>query len=248
MTVWRELTLENLCSLKAGFAFKLEHQGQTDGELPFIKVSDMNDPGNEIAIRHSRHRVGSALAEKLRLRPLPAGTVAFAKIGEALKQNRVRQIVAPTIVDNNMMGAVPNEAEVDPKYFYYLLSTFDFAATATGTALPYLTLSVLYRARFRVPDISTQRHIGSVLSAYDDLIEVNQRRIAILEEMARRLFEEWFVRFRFPGQEAEPDSDHLDQGSLPPGWRKLPVSALANVRRGRSYKGTELVDEAGYPS
>ena len=50
-----------------------------------------------------------------------------------------------------------------------------------------------------VPPIAEQRRIASVLGAYDDLIEVNRRRIALLEEMARRLFKEWFVRFRFPG-------------------------------------------------
>ncbi len=66
----------------------------------------------------------------------------FAKIGEALRQNRLRQIVRETIVDNNMMGAVPRVDKIDPRFFYYALSQFDFSRIAQGTALPYLPYMV----------------------------------------------------------------------------------------------------------
>lgn len=68
-----------------------------------------------------------------------------------------------------------------------------------------------------LPPLETQRRIASILGAYDDLIEVNRRRIAVLEEMARGLFEEWFVRFRFPGHETVPILD-TQNGPLPEGW------------------------------
>lgn len=87
-----------------------------------------------------------------------------------------------------------------------------------------------------LPDYDTQRRIAGILSAYDDLIEVNQRRIAILEEMARRLFDEWFVRFRYPGHEAVPLVE-TELGSVPEGWDHGTVSDLSGfISRGISPK------------
>jgi type I restriction enzyme S subunit len=75
-----------------------------------------------------------------------------------------------------------------------------------------------------VPPHSTQDHITSVLSAYDDLIENNRRRIALLEEAARMLYREWFVRFRFPGHEHVKLID-----GVPEGWERLPASEAFEV-------------------
>ena len=74
-------------------------------------------------------------------------------------------------------------------------------AGATREALPKYLLESF---EIELPPLDVQRRIAGILSAYDDLIEVNTRRIAILEEMARRLFDEWFVQFRFPGAETRP--------------------------------------------
>ncbi|MBS1029099.1 restriction endonuclease subunit S [Gluconobacter albidus] len=86
-----------------------------------------------------------------------------------------------------------------------------------GSSQSAYTIENLKRMEIRLPSLETQGRITSILGAYDDLIEVNRRRIAALEEMARGLFEEWFVRFRFPGHEAVAIEDTPD-GSLPAGW------------------------------
>lgn len=100
---------------------------------------------------------------------------------------------------DNTIVARPKSGDVG--YFYYLLKALELNRHAGGAAQPLVTQTVLKGVPARVPDIPTQRRIASILSAYDDLIENNTRRIAILEEMARRIYEEWFVRFRFPGHE-----------------------------------------------
>ena len=79
------------------------------------------------------------------------------------------------------------------------------------------TSDVFARSAFRLPPLPDQRRIASILSAYDDLIENNTRRIAILEEMARRIYEEWFVRFRFPGHEGVRMVES-ELGLVPEGW------------------------------
>jgi type I restriction enzyme S subunit len=82
-----------------------------------------------------------------------------------------------------------------------------------------------------VPPLETQRRISSILSAYDDLIENNTRRIEILEEMARRLYEEWFVQFRFPGHEGVEFTDS-SLGLIPVGWTVGCLQDVITLQRG----------------
>ncbi|EQD63211.1 restriction modification system DNA specificity domain protein, partial [mine drainage metagenome] len=130
--------------------------GLAVGDVPFIKVSDMNLAANAIAVREANNWVDDNYLARVRAKPFPSGTTVFAKIGEALRQNRVRKIVRPTLIDNNMMGAIPNLNVISAEFLYYRLAIFDIAATATGTALPYLTVSTLERQRFRIPPIEEQ--------------------------------------------------------------------------------------------
>ena len=88
---------------------------------------------------------------------------------------------------------------------------------STGAATKFLTLGILREMGLRIPPIETQRTITSLLSAYDDLIDNNLRRIKILEEMAQSLYKEWFVDFRFPGHENVTMVDS-PLGMIPEGW------------------------------
>jgi type I restriction enzyme, S subunit len=81
-----------------------------------------------------------------------------------------------------------------------------------------------------LPPLPEQKCIASILKAYDDLIEVNRQRIALLEEMAQRLFEEWFVRFRFPGHE-DCEVVQTPDGPMPEGWRRVTLEALCSETR-----------------
>ncbi len=88
-----------------------------------------------------------------------------------------------------------------------------------------------------LPPLPAQRRIASILSAYDDLIENNTRRIAILEEMAKRLYEEWFVHFRFPGHEnAKFNAD------LPEGWEQKSIQDYIELAYGKALKATDRTD------
>ena len=77
----------------------------------------------------------------------------------------------------------------------------EFSGLFTGSTIKHLPREKLAKVPIRIPPLSTQRRIADVLSAYDDLLENNRRRIRLLEEAARLLYQEWFVRFRFPGHE-----------------------------------------------
>ncbi|HEY5581344.1 MAG TPA: restriction endonuclease subunit S, partial [Rhodoferax sp.] len=121
----------------------------------------------------------------------------------------------------NAVKLVPRST-LDGSFLFYLLRDKKFGAYIVGTAQgaanqAAITLESIRAFTFALPPIEQQRRIASILSAYDDLIENNTRRIAILEEMARRLYEEWFVRFRFPGHEGVPMVES-ELGLVPEGW------------------------------
>lgn len=110
---------------------------------------------------------------------------------------------------------------VDTKYLYYALQT------APVEQFGYQRhFKLLKQSEISVPSLPMQRRIASILGTYDDLIDVNQRRIALLEKMSSRLFEEWFVRFRFPGHESHQIVETPD-GQLPEGWRRTTIGEAA---------------------
>ena len=125
------------------------------------------------------------------------------------------------------------------RYIYYALrlQLELMKSISTGVATKFLTLSLLNRTQIPVPPLPTQRKIAGILSAYDDLIENNARRIKILEEMARTLYREWFVEFRAPGvklRKATPDEKKVTgKDVFPAGWELKALGDIAQeVRRG----------------
>jgi type I restriction enzyme S subunit len=98
----------------------------------------------------------------------------------------------------------------------------------------------LHQLKVRAPDRSTQAAIVSILSAYDDLIENNRQRIALLEEAAKMLYREWFVHFRFPGHEHVKIID-----GVPEGWERCSLGSIAETNRG-AYGANELPERINY--
>ena len=134
--------------------------------------------------------------------------------------------------------------QVDPSkgdegfLLYYMLNPRvreRLEALGHGTTVPRLYKEDILDFEVRAPDVGRQRRIASILSAYDDLIENNTRRIAILEEMAKAIYREWFVNFRFPGHE-NVEMVESELGLIPEGWEVLPFSSIADILSGGTPK------------
>jgi type I restriction enzyme S subunit len=129
---------------------------------------------------------------------------------------------------------------VDTKWAYYQLLDFDINNLDSGSAIPSTSREAFYQIPVRLPPLPTQRKIAALLSTYDDLIENNTRRIAILEDMAQAIYREWFVHFRFPGQEGARrlslEWERLEIGDLP-------IQIIDGDRSSRYPKRHELQDE-----
>ena len=153
---WEVKALGELCTLRAGSAFPKASQGKTTGKYPFVKVRDMNLTGNSVGILDATNWVDDDDMKQLKGHHFPRETTVFAKIGEGLKQNRIRTLTRPTLIDNNMMGAVPNTDIIKPLILFHVLSQFDFGEIAGGTALPYLTAGALRSLLVPVPHLKQQ--------------------------------------------------------------------------------------------
>jgi type I restriction enzyme S subunit len=142
----------------------------------------------------------------------------------------------------------PRDTEViNTKFLYYALrlKLDEFRSFSTGAATKFLTLTILNETEIQAPPLQVQRRIAGILSDYDELIENSQRRIKILELMARALYREWFVEFCFHGHESVPLVPSL-LGEIPQGWEVKKLGELLNVDKGVSYNGAGLT-EVGNP-
>lgn len=122
----------------------------------------------------------------------------------------------------------------DPRFVYYKLQTLHLERFNGGVSVPTLNRNVLDTLPLKVPVLSEQKRIASVLSAYDDLIENNRRRIQLLEQAARLLYKEWFVHLRFPGHEHVKIKD-----GVPEGWESKHLSELVTTQYGFTETATD---------
>lgn len=146
------------------------------------------------------------------------------------------------IVSTGFAVLRPDLKKLDDRYLYYLVTDYNFtaflAANEKGAAYPAVTPEVIARAKILLPPLPTQRKIAKILSAYDDLIENNLKRIKLLEEMAQKTYEEWFVRLKFPGHET---AKFDKKTGLPEGWKKVKLGDYIKFIKGKKVE--ELFDE-----
>jgi type I restriction enzyme S subunit len=136
----------------------------------------------------------------------------------------------------------PRQDVLNPYYLNYLLSGPELRGwmegVATGVTVPHLNMADIRSMELPpLPSLITQQRIAAILSAYDDLIENNNRRIQLLEEMAQRIYHEWFVDFRYPGHEDVPVVES-ELGPIPKGWRLAPFTDLADILSGGTPRTT----------
>lgn len=138
-------------------------------------------------------------------------------------------------INSGMVILRANGEIVDARFLYQILKSEYyrpyFKQYCTGSAQPQLPIKNFSQIYLNVPDIKTQHRIADILSAYDDLIENNQKQIKLLEEAAQRLYKEWFVDLRFPGHENTKIVD-----GVPEGWSRGMLKELISVNYGKDHK------------
>lgn len=232
---WLQVSLGNYVETQKGFAFKSEWFAHSGHQI--VKVSNFSDDSidasqlvcipDEIGNKYLRYALfpGDVVVQTVGSWPSNPASV----VGKCV---RVPKKLNGALLNQNAVRLSPKEG-LDKRFLFYLLKDSRFKTFIVGTAQgaasqAAITLDSIRAYEFLLPSPSTQGRIASILSAYDDLIENNTRRIAILEEMARRIYEEWFVRFRFPGHE-QVKMVESELGVIPEGWSIIPVTRAVEV-------------------
>ena len=174
---------------------------------------------------------------------LPARAVCVVCIGATI--GKVCMTNRPSFTNQQVNSVIVNENEHDPFFVYHLLATFreELKANAGGAATPIINKTAFSEIEVNVPSLSVQQRIAGILSAYDDLIENNQRRIRILETMASALYREWFVEFRFPGHDKIPRVAS-PLGDIPQSWEVKKLKDVCHLTMGQSPK-SEFYNQIG---
>ena len=136
----------------------------------------------------------------------------------------------------------PNPGQADSRYLLYFFLSRNWrnvveSSVITGATVDRVPLEKFPSFPAALPRLDVQQQIAGVLSAYDDLIENNRRRMALLEEAARQLYHEWFVRLRFPGHE----HTRITNG-VPEGWERVPLGNLVTLNYGKALKAEDRAD------
>ncbi len=229
---WKEYKLGDLITIKHGYAFKGE----------FITLEETNN----ILLTPGNFKIGGGFKDdKLKYYngPIPKNYVLkkddvivtmtdLSKMADTLGFSAKVPKGNKIYLHNQRIGLVEkknNDFDID--FIYWLLRFEGYqkfvAGSATGATVKHTSPNKIYAFKFKAPaKIDTQRRIASILSAYDDLIENNLKRIKLLEEMAQKTYEEWFVRMKFPGYET---AKFDKETGLPEGWKKVKLGEVAKI-------------------
>ena len=224
MGEWNVCCIDDLGTVNRG---KSKHRPRNDsilfgGLYPFIQTADVkkailyiteyNETYSDIGLAQSK------LWDK--------GTLCIT-IAANIAESAILGIDA--CFPDSVVGFIPHKGKADLKFVKYLLDEFKvyMQQISKGTTQDNLSLEKLRRVKFNVPEYNTQVKIANILSTYDDLIENNNRRIALLEKAAQELCKEWFVRFRFPGYK-----NAKFENGLPEGWERRKISAYYDTCSG----------------
>lgn len=167
------------------------------------------------------------------------GDILFSRVGSYGNSTFVDKRVAFCLGQNTVCIS-PNREKIEPTFLYSALNSDDLfhriRSFVSGASQGTISLKSIRKLQVPFPPLPIQQRIAGILSAYDELIENSQRRIKILEAMARGLYREWFVHFRFPGHENHPRVASA-LGEIPQGWEVKKLGDIAEEMRRNVPKG-----------
>mgnify|MGYP002569223791 CR=1 FL=1 len=228
---WEYKTLDQLGTVSRG---KSKHRPRNDpklfgGKYPFIQTADVKNADYYITKYSDTYNESGLAQSKL----WDKGTLCIT-IAANIADTGV--LAFPACFPDSIMGFVPFEGVANTRFIKYCFDRLqrDCKQISQGTAQDNLSWEKLSTIKFCIPEYKEQCRIADILSAYDDLIENNQKQIKLLEEAAQRLYKEWFVDLRFPGHE---NTEIVD--GVPEGWEKNCAEKFFEITIGKTPPRTE---------
>ena len=231
----RELTLDKLGIVSRG---RSRHRPRDadflyGGPYPLVQTGDVKKAGLYLRDYEQTYSEAGLAQSKL----WPVGTLCIT-IAANIAETSILDIEA--CFPDSVVGFIADQEKADTRFVKYLFDAvlkMRFQSFTQGAAQDNLSRAKLLSITFPVPDLAVQKRGADTLSAYDDLIENNRRRIALLEEAARLLYREWFVHFRYPGHEHVKVID-----GLPVGWERRIFGQISELKYGKALKQENRVE------
>ncbi len=212
----KTVPLASVARIESGAGFPLVHQGKHEEEFPFLKVSDMNLPGNERRIQHWNNCVSDAVRHQLRAKAFPAGSLIFPKIGAAIGTNKKRQLTRPSCVDNNVMAVIPQLELIDPDYLYFAFLAKNISDFASASNPPSIRKPDVENWCLPVPTLHEQRRIVDLLTRAESIVRLRREAAAKAAELIPAIFIDMFG----------------DPVRNPKAWPIVPLGSVATVQGG----------------
>ncbi|EOW9280139.1 TPA: restriction endonuclease subunit S [Vibrio cholerae] len=208
------------------------------GPYPFVQTGDVKRAGLYLT-EYSQTYSDEGLAQS---KLWPSGTLCIT-IAANIADTSILAIDA--CFPDSVIGFIPDPKKSDARFIKYLFDAvlkLQYRQVSQGAAQDNLSQGKLLALKFSVPDdVNEQIRIADFIATYDDLIDNNRRRIQLLEESARLLYQEWFVHLRFPGHKQVEIVD-----GVPEGWEESTLGSLASVQSGYAFKSKDWL-ETGNP-
>ena len=236
---WEYKTLDQLGTVSRG---KSKHRPRNDpklfgGKYPFIQTADVKNADYYITKYSDTYNESGLAQSKL----WDKGTLCIT-IAANIADTGV--LAFPACFPDSIMGFVPFEGVANTRFIKYCFDRLqrDCKQISQGTAQDNLSWEKLSTIKFCIPEYKEECRIADILSAYDDLIENNQKQIKLLEEAAQRLYKEWFVDLNFPGHENTKIVD-----GVPEGWRISSIYDVFDIKYGKNLPTSKITKTGQYP-
>ena len=187
------MNISEFCKIYTGTGFPIEFQGKKNGKYPFYKVSDISvsNTQQKIFLDNANNYIDEFDLSILKGNLIPAGTIVFAKIGEALKLNKRAITSCECLIDNNVIGIKPDDNIINLLYFYYYLLKIDMLHYSESTTLPSVRKSTIEKIKVKIPPIDVQNKRVTILNICHKIIKVQVELIHNLDLLVKSRFDEF---------------------------------------------------------
>lgn len=188
------MNISEFCKIYTGTGFPMDFQGKKNGKYPFYKVSDISvsNTQQKIFLGNANNYIDELELSILKGNIIPAGTIVFAKIGEALKLNKRAITSCKCLIDNNVIGIKPDENIINLLYFYYYLLKIDMLYYSESTTLPSVRKSTIEKIKVKIPPINVQNKRVTILNLCHKTIKYKMELLHNLELLVKSRFVELF--------------------------------------------------------
>jgi type I restriction enzyme S subunit len=225
---WTLRSISSLCHrvTSGGTPLRSNRSFYENGTIPWIKTGELKGWYIETAEEHITEEAIHKSSAKL----FPPETILMAMYGQGNTITNVGILRIEAATNQACCAMIPDTTQCHPHFLLYALKFYKdhLLNLATGASQRNLSVTKIANFHLLVPSPPLQHRIAAILAAYDELIENNLRRINLLEQAARDLYQEWFVHYRFPGHE-QIEMVESESGRIPNGWTVDSVQAVADV-------------------